>query len=195
MSARQPKCRRATRSVYPLPCGKGRPPKRSEGGRGGVFLLLQAEPHPLVSLAALPTRGRANCGSLRADHHDRLRCCETCKIVRGFVSAPGRRLLPCPSDKIRGVKRREAQPISPRLAASRPLRSGRTPLGAPRAAFFVPGPRFPGRLCRPDQPAPGGGTVMSPRRSPGSPGGRLTKPARRSRIPLRQTASPVDALE
>jgi hypothetical protein len=54
----------------------------------------------------------------------------------------------------------------PRLAASRVLRSTRPPPGAPRAALFDPGPRFPGRVCHPDQPSSWQGDRSVPRAEP-----------------------------
>ena len=52
------------------------------------------------------------------------------------------------------------------------------------AAFFDPGPRFPGHW-RPDQPAPGGRTLVSARRCPGPPECVAANHARRGRTPLR----------
>src|SRR5204863_8589248 len=47
-----------------------------------------------------------------------------------------------------------------------------------------PGRAFQSGFRRPDQPTLGGGTVVSPRRSPGSPECRVTSPARRNRPSL-----------
>jgi hypothetical protein len=104
--------------------------------------------------------------------------------LRGLVSAPGRRLLFSRRTQVRGVERREALPVSPRLSALRPFAIGTRASRRSTAAFFDSGPRFPGHF-RPDQPAPGGETVVSPGRSPGPPQGGVTSPARRNRIPPR----------
>jgi hypothetical protein len=88
-----------------------------------------------------------------------------------------------PSKRGSGAPRRRSGLLHPRagLKAKSPATRLRgvsapcdrgPPLGAPLAALFDAGPRFPGHF-RPDQPAPGGRTVVSSRRSPGSPDGRL----------------------
>jgi len=57
-----------------------------------------------------------------------------------------------------GMERRKALHLGSRLSASRPWRRTRARRRS-IAAFFDPGPRFPGRFCRPDQPAPGRETL------------------------------------
>jgi hypothetical protein len=107
-----------------------------------------------------------------------------CSIAPGFLAAPGRRLDFPVSDKVRGVERREALPLSYALRRRVPCdRDARLPALHVRH-FSVPGRAFRG-IFAPISQAPGGGIVVSPGRSPGSPQGRVTSPARRSRIPPR----------
>jgi len=102
------------------------------------------------------------CRSRRA--HCQLRCHGDALHRPGFFAAPGRRLFFLPRGIARGVERREALPSVDALRRHA-LGEGRTPPGAPRAAFFDPGPRFPGH-SRPDQPAPGGGICSVPQAEP-----------------------------
>src|SRR5207237_8061143 len=58
------------------------------------------------------------------------------------------------------------------------------PFGAPPRLFSARAALSRRHLRRRDQPTLGGGTVVSPRRSPGSPECRVTSPARGSRPSL-----------
>jgi hypothetical protein len=105
-------------------------------------------------------------------------------IAPGFCFGARSPSLYSPSDKIRGVERREALPFSPRLAASR-VRQRRARLSALHVRHFsIPGRAFRG-IRAPISQLLAGGSIVSPGRSPGPPGDRFTRPARRSRIPPR----------
>jgi hypothetical protein len=113
--------------------------------------------------------------------------CQTAMHDRsGKLRRPGSpALFFLPRTQVRGMERRDGargfctpKPDSKRRARHTlvrrvgPLRSGPASRRS-TGGTFRPGPRFPGRFCHPDQPAPGGRTVVSSRRSPGSPGSRL----------------------
>jgi hypothetical protein len=105
----------------------------------------------------------------------RFRCHGAAFHPPGFLAAPGRRPSLSSPERSPRVERQAALFTSVHALRRGALGEGRAPPGAPLAAFFDSGPRFPGHF-RPDQPAPGGGTVVSPRRSPGPPRGAATLP-------------------
>src|SRR5436190_12044505 len=81
-----------------------------------------------------------------------------------------------------------------RFAGDQPANdAGRRASRRSTAALFGPGRAFQGAFAPPDQPTLGGGTVVSPRRSPGSPECRVTSPARGSRPRSISRTSPEDA--
>ena len=109
-----------------------------------------------------------------------------------------RGLSTCPSDS-EGAERRETRgPAGPRGGRRNhprhALRGVPPPLAIEEARlpalhmrlFFGPGPRFLRWHLRHGQPAPGGGIVVSPRWSPGSPEGGMPA-ARGNRILLRSS--------
>jgi hypothetical protein len=65
-----------------------------------------------------------------------------CGAGYAVTFAPSLRPSYAPQAEPEGMERRAAQPLAFRLAAGRVLRSTRSPLGAPCAAFLSPGPRF-----------------------------------------------------
>ena len=93
-------------------------------------------------------------------------------------------VVPRPS---RGVEHREAHPIISALMrrGARPVTT-RTPPGAPHRGYYY---RTRATLSKPvagfNQPAPGGGFVVTPGWSPGTPGGAVASRASRSRTLLR----------
>ena len=155
----------------------GASPKRSEGdasGGGTASSSITALIKPPTPDPSPPFAARTGGGGPRG--HARMLIfesdvvvpsfIESCFIVPGFYAAPGRRLFPSSPDKVRGMER-QAAPLksTPWKAWARPART-RAPPGAPRAAFFDPGPRFPGRFGRPDQPAPWRGDRSVPQAEP-----------------------------
>jgi hypothetical protein len=132
-------------------------------------------------------------------------CSSHARSLRGMLSGARSPVSSSPRGKSEGMERRKAQPISRRLAASRPLRSGRPPCGAPsrrldadpvREIRTHPGPRLRtgANSGRPAE-APCARTVVSVGRGPGPPGspadeaGRAGAASRPARTRLMRTPS------
>src|SRR5205823_5114921 len=105
--------------------------------------------------------------------------------------------FPSAQGRGRGAPRGATFKIS-RLATRAPRSKGARPAALRLRLFSIPGRAFqgaaPGGDFCPDQPAPGGGTVVSPRRSPGPPECEVTSLARGNRAPLRLWLVSGDAL-
>src|SRR5439155_18669311 len=86
--------------------------------------------------------------------------------------------------RTRGPPRGRADLQRVRPEINRPMTLAGAPFGAPPRLFSARAALSREGLDLPDQPTLGGGTVVSPRRSPGSPECRVTSPARRNRPSL-----------
>jgi hypothetical protein len=184
--------------AIPPPCGEGR--KRSE--RGGVFTSSRKNPTRLRSAiaSARPPSPQGGGTSAYASRAKRITSIQNFKqrsllrtsvIAPGLFAAPGRRILP----RLRGAI---PVPSGQRPRVGAPDGAGHlTPCGVARlgesaralrrsvAALFRSRAALSRAVARPDQPAPGGRTVVSARRCPGPPQSEVTSLARRSRIPSR----------